>query len=149
MREYTVYWIKDEFVRHYYYKNDILFRFFKEHLLDQSRIDLTTQFHFITESFPNDMILKEISEDKHFFQCNIDGNLVEIRDAYSYITLHIDEKQIKFRCETLQDAEALLFPILKRFHPNLFIMENNYDNFGWISPARMSISYNNEQVLYS
>ncbi|WP_010093265.1 sporulation inhibitor of replication protein SirA [Ornithinibacillus scapharcae] len=150
MKEYRVYWIKEEFARHYYYKSDILYRFIQEFHDKQSRPDLVSQFHFITESFPKDSIrsqlvrqpmntLKKKSIDNHF----------EIGNSHNYISLHIAEKQIKFRCETLQDAESLLFPTLRRLHTYLFIVDSDYENFGWISPVKLSSGYNNGQVLYS
>ena len=148
MKEYSIYLIKEEFAKHYYYKSDILYRFLREYHIKQSRKDLVTQFNFITESFPKDSLLSQLlRQSKNTFNKKRNGGIIELGNKHSFISLHIDEKQIKFRCETLQDAESLLFPVLRRFHPFIFIIDNQYENFGWISPVRTS--YNVEQVLYS
>lgn len=150
MKEYKVYWIKEEFARHYYYKSDILYRFIQEYHAKQARHDLVSQFHFITESFPKDSIKSQLIRQP-LNTLNLLGkdNHVEIGNSHNYISLHIAEKQIKFRCETLQDAETLLFPTLRRLHTYLFIVDSSYENFGWISPVKLSNGYNSGQVLYS
>ncbi|GGA62282.1 sporulation inhibitor of replication protein SirA [Ornithinibacillus halotolerans] len=148
MKEYRVYWIKEEFARHYYYKSDILYRFIKEYDQKQFRTDLVTQFHFITKGFPKDSIIYQLTKQPNITIKKNNGH-IEIENNYNFISLLIDEKQIKFRCETLQDAESLLFPTLRKFHPYLFITGNSYENFGWISPVKTNVGYNSEQVLYS
>jgi hypothetical protein len=150
MKEYKIYWIKEEFARHYYYKSDILYRFLREYHNKQSRNDLVTQFNFVTECFPKDSLISQlIRQPKNTFNKKRISSEIEIGNIHNFIALHIDEKQIKFRCETLQDAESLLFPTLRGLHPYLFIIDDHYENFGWISPVRASIGYNNGQVLYS
>jgi hypothetical protein len=150
MKEYKIYWIKEEFARHYYYKSDILYRFLREFHSQKYRVDLVSQFDFITESFPKDSLtLQLLRKPQNKLQNEKNIDIVDIKDKHSLISLHIEEKQIKFRCETLQDAETLLFPSLRQFHPFLFIIDDDYENYGWISPVRTSIGYNNEQVLYS
>ncbi|WP_026907543.1 sporulation inhibitor of replication protein SirA [Paucisalibacillus globulus] len=148
MKEYKIYWIKEEFAKHYYYKSDILYRFIREYHSKHSRNDLVTQFNFITESFPKYSLTSQLlRQSNNTFNREQNGDYIELGNKKGFISLHIDEKQIKFRCETLQDAESLLFPVLRRFHPFIFIIDNQYENFGWISPVRTS--YNVEQVLYS
>jgi hypothetical protein len=150
MKEYKIYWIKEEFARHYYYKSDILYRFLREFHRQKNRVDLVSQFNFITESFPKDSLTFQLlRQPKNRLQNEQNIDIVDIENKHSLISLHIEEKQIKFRCETLQDAETLLFPALRQFHPFLFIIDDHYENYGWISPVRTSIGYNNEQVLYS
>ncbi|MEN2766351.1 sporulation inhibitor of replication protein SirA [Ornithinibacillus xuwenensis] len=150
MKVYTVYWIKNEFAEHYYYKSDILYRFLREFHAKYNRNDLVTQFNFITESFPKEQLSSQLTRlQQNTFRNQAKRNPIELGNTINYITLHINEKHLKFRCETLEDAEALLFPILRRFHPYLFIMDEENENYGWISPVRTSIAYNNEEVLYS
>ncbi|WP_339215153.1 sporulation inhibitor of replication protein SirA [Ornithinibacillus sp. FSL M8-0202] len=150
MKEYTVYWIKEEFAKHYYYKSDILYRFIKEYHLNQFRNDLHMQFHYITENFPKDALTSQLWRQPKNTLGKINScEMLELGNKREFITLQIEEKHIKFRCETLQDAEALLFPTLRRFHPYLFIINSEYENYGWISPAKTITAYNNDQVLYS
>lgn len=150
MKEYTIYWVKEEFAIHYYYKSDILYRFLNEYHLNHSRNDLVLQFNFITESFPKASLISQlIRQPRNTLSAKNSREFLEIGNKYDFIALHIAEKHIKFRCETLEDAEALLFPTLRRIHPYLFIVENDGENYGWISPVRTSYTYNNGEVLYS
>ncbi|WP_047981180.1 sporulation inhibitor of replication protein SirA [Ornithinibacillus contaminans] len=150
MKEYTVYWIKEEFAKHYYYKNDILFRFIREYQTKRVRKDLVMQFNFITEDVPVDLILPKLAMQQGKNGSGyFDENPIQLVGTHNDITLHIAKKHLKFRCETLQNAEAVLFPMLRQIHPYIFIIDYQSENFGWISPARINIAYTTEQVLYS
>ncbi|MFD2045744.1 sporulation inhibitor of replication protein SirA [Ornithinibacillus salinisoli] len=150
MKEYSIYWIKEEFAAHFFYKSDILYRFIKSYLLHETREDLSLQFEYITNNFPNASIISHIK--KHVpnnISYQINGNDIKIKDDSQYITLHIYEKHIKFRCESLQGAEKLLFPVLRLIYPFLFIVDEEGSNFGWISPVTTSMMHHDRQVLYS
>ncbi|HAM80433.1 sporulation inhibitor of replication protein SirA [Ornithinibacillus bavariensis] len=150
MKEYMVYLIKEEFAIHYYYKSDILYRFLQEYHDEQSRNDLRMQFNFITKGFPKESLTSQlIRQPKNTLYKEKRSEFVELGNRHYYIALHIYEKHIKFRCETLQDAEELLFATLRRIYPYIFIVDNHYENYGWISPVRTSSVYNNDEVLYS
>ncbi|WP_158701740.1 sporulation inhibitor of replication protein SirA [Lentibacillus sp. Marseille-P4043] len=151
MGNYSIYWIKEEFAYRYFHKSGILYRFLKEYQTNTERTDLKNQFNYITKSFPAASLLTHI---KNHLQTRknimVNGKYIEMftNDSH-YITLHIQEKQINFRCEMLHDAEKLLFPALRSFHPCLFIVGNDLDNYGWISLVSMERAYLHGQVLYS
>ncbi|WP_430785767.1 sporulation inhibitor of replication protein SirA [Virgibacillus flavescens] len=150
MNTYSVYSIKKEFARRYYYRSDILYRFLKQyHKNDRNQI-ITNQFNDITHSFSaNEFNTKIKSLYNHKAIVNYGNNSIEIVQGKHCISLHIAEKQIEFRCDMIHDAEVLLFPILKLFHSSLFVLDNNLNNYGWISPVTKVKDYLDEQVLYS
>lgn len=150
MYEYSIFWVVDEIANHYFHKSDFLYRFFREFQSNQERKDLKKQYDYITNDFTKDIL---ISHMKNHYQkspsLQIKGPQIEIYKNKQYIALHISEKHLRFRCETLQDAEELLFPVLRQFQLSLFIIGNNIQNYGWISPKINTSNYHSEQVLYS
>lgn len=150
MKEYTIFWVIDEIADHYFHKSDFLYRFFKEFENNHDRNDLKIQYDYITNDFPEKTL---ISHMKNYYKksplLQIKGPQVEIYTNKQYIALHIDEKHLRFRCETLQDAEELLFPVLRQFQLSLFIIGNNIQNYGWISPMINTSKDQSQQVLYS
>lgn len=150
MNEYTGFWIKEEFAYHYFHKSDILYRFIRDYQQDKNRNDLAMQYYYITNSFSKSSLISHIKRYRQH-RTNIEtvGDQLKIHKNMQAMSLHIHEKHLKFRCETLHDAEDLLFPALRLFHPFLFIIENNLENYGWISPITMNREYKKEQVLYS
>ncbi|MEC5422599.1 sporulation inhibitor of replication protein SirA [Virgibacillus sp. C22-A2] len=148
--EYSVFWIREEIANHYYRKSDILFRFLRDYQNSKNREDLESQYFYITNTFPSDKLISHIEDYyTHDIRIEIKGTSIKIYRNLRCISLHIERKHLKFRCKTLQDAEELLFPMLRCFQPLLFITGNNLSNFGWISPMILTSNYQSEQVLYS
>ncbi|AIF45456.1 sporulation inhibitor of replication protein SirA [Virgibacillus sp. SK37] len=151
MDAYSIYWIKEEVAAHYFHKSNLLYHFFKDYRNDLSNDILKKQFNYITRSFPESRLISHIKNYyNNAFMLQFNGSQLIIHQKKTYISLHMDEKQLKFRCNSLQDAEEILFPMLRSFHSNLFITGRNVNNFGWISPIITSNHGNqSEQVLYS
>ncbi|SHF53801.1 sporulation inhibitor of replication protein SirA [Ornithinibacillus halophilus] len=153
MKEYSIFSIKEEFARRYFYKSDLLFRFIKTYYSEMDRKDLSLQFKYITNHFQSTSMIthikKQLMKQNSAHIQQIDTNLYQINQGHDYITLHVSEKQIKFRCESIQNAEKLLFPSLRLYYPYLFVVDHNYQNYGWVSPVSSKITYTREQVLYS
>lgn len=150
MNEYDVFWINEEFSYHYFYKSGILYRFLNSYQNNKDRMDLSTQFRYITYTFPEEILhahlrkpdpFREILQTKH--------NQFTLYQNEQSVVLYIYEHYLKFQCETLHDAEDLLFPILREFHPYLFIMNVNKQDYGWLSPSTKRNELKTKQLLYS
>ena len=148
--EYSIFWIKKEFAYHYSHKSDILFRFIRSYQENEKRQDLSGQYNYITNHFPRRKLIHHVTQfcDRRD-KIKIHDHQLEISNNHRYLALHIYEKQLTFYCDSLDTAEDLLFPILRSFHPFLFIIGNNLENYGWISPITKRRQFNNRQVLYS
>lgn len=141
-----MFWIKKEFAHHYFYKSDILYRFLKLYQNNKDREDLSTQYHYITNNFPERTLISHL----HRINVQKEHNQFEINKNGQYVNLHIEKKYLSFSCKNLIDAEELLFPTLRLFQPLLFIMsKTDMEDYGWISPVQKSSEYYNGQVLYS
>lgn len=151
MYEYSIIWIKEAVAKHYFYKSGILYRFLKDYQKKQNRSDLKVQYDYITNCFPKNVLTSHIKRYcmENQIAIRMEGSHIRLHKNKQLISLHISEKHLKFRCETLEDAEEFLFPMLRQFQPILFIIGNNIENFGWISPMPYSGNYCSEQVLYS
>lgn len=150
MKAYYVFWIKSEVAQHYFYKGDILYRFLKLYQQDQNKYDLSIQFDYVTNNISRHDLFS------YFKKINLPnvyigekGNTIELYTKEQYITLHIHEKHLLFYCDTIYDAENLLFPILRNFHPLLFIMCIHTDDYGWISPVKNEQALKHNMELYS
>lgn len=150
MQIYSAYWIKENVARRYFYKSDLLYRFLRSFHKQQDRDDYVKQFKYITNYFSSPQIISDL---KRYHQNNVSieiyNHRVEISNHLHDMTLHIDEKHIEFLCQTIHDAEELLFPVLRLHSPFLFITGINLDSFGWISPAALDKTHYREQALYS
>ncbi|RKQ37568.1 sporulation inhibitor of replication protein SirA [Oceanobacillus halophilus] len=150
MYEYSIYWIKEEIANHYFHKSDILYRFIKEYRNNQNRLDLKNQYMYVTQDFHVKSLIHHIKKhSKDHVNIQMENSLMEISSNRHYISLHIREKHLKFQSGSLQDAEELLFPVLRLFHPYLFVVSDTYQNYGWISPVKLPRDELRNQVLYS
>jgi hypothetical protein len=149
MNTYSIYWIKEEIANHYFHKSDILYRFIISYQCNKARNDLHMQFNYITRFFSYEKLISHMK--KHYFNTNtrlhINGSHITICKNGSCISLLIKEKHIEFRCDALQDAEELLFPMLRKFQRLLFITGKN--DFGWISPVLYTNKEEVNFLLYS
>lgn len=150
MYDYSIYWIKQEIASHYFHKSDILYRFFDEYYHNKNRLDLRTQFLYITNNVDKDNILSILKYNvKEDVQLKHNDSIIEIYKNGHFISLHIGKKQLNFRCRSLQDAEVILFPLLRLIHPLFFVVGHRDQNYGWISPIKFPRNIDRNQVLYS
>ncbi|HEX6593552.1 MAG TPA: sporulation inhibitor of replication protein SirA [Bacillota bacterium] len=151
MKVYDAYLIKKEFAEHYFYRADILCRFIKAYENDPTRDDLARQFAYITNRFPKAFFshIKNDYLNKNNFN-KINDYQLEIYCKNHHIALHLSEKKLRFLCESIHDAEALLFPPLRSLYPYLFIVGEEMNDYGWMEPIREKLPFiKKEQVLYS
>ncbi|MGG4178574.1 sporulation inhibitor of replication protein SirA [Virgibacillus pantothenticus] len=150
MYTYSIYHLTEEVAMYYFHKSSILYRFLREFESLPYRADLRRQFEYITDRIRYDQILLSIQrhESTNLF-VNIDKDKVSLYNRKAFISLHISEKQLKFHCKTLESAEELLFPILRSYHPLLFVVGDNIKNFGWITPLLEYSRLEQNEVLYS
>lgn len=148
LRGYTGYWVKEEVACHYFHKSEVLYRFLRDYHLHSARKELQMQYNYITASLGTSQLISHIKKHTRN-NVSLTGKQLKLGKNAQSVALHIHEKHLKFHCETLYDAETLLFPVLRTFYPYLFIIENNLANYGWITPITMNRVDKKEQVLYS
>src|SRR5699024_1447613 len=143
-------WIKEVFAYRYFYRSDILYRFIRSYGQNNHRKDLKKQFTYITKEFPEQDLIASLKKYQTQ-QSNLttEKNTIHLYEHGYYIPLQIHQKHLKFSCKTLQEAEEVLFPKLRSFHPSLFIMKSNLREYGWITPMLKRNKVKDGHVLYS
>ncbi|MCT2536397.1 sporulation inhibitor of replication protein SirA [Aquibacillus koreensis] len=140
MQKYTIFWVEEEFCYHYYYKSEILYRFFKEYMEQTSRRDLFSQFIYITRVLPYSKLLNHVQMcHKNELKLHMSGKKINIQKDGQYMELHLHKRYMTIYCQSVQVADALLFQPLKVFHPSFFIIENGSFNAGWITPMKKEV----------
>jgi hypothetical protein len=151
MREYSIYWIRNEFCNRYYFRSGILFRFFKSCERETSNSDLISQFHYVTRLLPYTPLINHVQTYcSNQLELQIRGNQIEwnVNDGRQVI-MNIHKKQINICCQYIQDAENMVFQPLRSFDPGFFVIEKGVHNYGWIAPIKKRNDVLNEQLLYS
>ncbi|WP_407271488.1 sporulation inhibitor of replication protein SirA [Radiobacillus sp. PE A8.2] len=135
MHKYAMFWIKEEFCYQYYYKSDVLHRFLNQCLTNRS-IVLDTQFNYVTQPISFTQLLKHIKNFHLHIKIDQDGNTMTLKKHGQSLCIHIEERYLMIDCNTVQEADNLLFQPLISFHRNFFIIEKGTINNGWIAPAK-------------
>jgi len=153
LKDYHIYCIKDEFADHYYYKCDLLYRFIQAYQEERNRSDLALQFNYITSHFPSDLIvaIKSKLKKSHSYKVENEGvNWLELISKGRCLYLYIYKEKMILKCESLHDAETILFPSLRGVYPYLFVIGPLLNEFGWISPDLNKFPLiEKKEVLYS
>ncbi|MCP3026027.1 sporulation inhibitor of replication protein SirA [Halobacillus sp. A5] len=130
--QFTVYAVKREVSENYYYKVDLLKRFFEE---CQGSIrtsnymqQLMQQLDYITTHFSFYDWLKKIHENhinlkERLFDCEINCDILDGKNCCCL-----------FQCDSLWQAERVLFQPLRMCDQSFFIIEESGEHYGWISP---------------
>ncbi|HLR63059.1 MAG TPA: sporulation inhibitor of replication protein SirA [Lentibacillus sp.] len=151
MNHYSIYWIKEEFARFFYYRSDILCRFIKSYHRQQNREDLEKQFQYITMDMPANLLISHILKNQSSnVRIENKEEFLVIDEGTRNISLHIEQKRINFRGDIIHDAESLLFPALRSYQPYFFVVGELEFDFGWVSPVlQLKGTDKARQVLYS
>lgn len=148
--EYTIIRVKEEIACYYFQKSDLLYRFLMNYRNNNENGYLKRQYTFITKFFSHEKVMYQLKRLNWDLPGIVKkGSKVEVGSEQNNITLQISKKHIRFWCDTMQDAEALLFPALRMVYPYLFVVCEDYANYGWVSPISNKEQQKQEQVLYS
>lgn len=150
LESFTIFSIRDEFAKRYFYKSDILFRFLKKAISSEDKI-LSKQFNYITQSFSTSMILSQLTHiDDKQVTVNEEDEEIMIQDDRATIQISINDKFLTFACDQTYQSEELLYHTLRDVSPYMFIMNDKKDNnYGWVSPLNQKLRYKSGQLLYS
>lgn len=150
MERYRLYWIEKEVANYFYHKGDILYRF----LLEYRRANnyyTSIQYEYVTNNIPHKDLVNYIIES-----CNSNnivvrqkGSKLKLSDGYLKVELKINEKSIDIYAKTLLCAENIVFPILRSFQSSFFIVGEDKEEYGWISPFLKNREKSLNESLYS
>lgn len=148
MYTYSVFCIRSEVVTHYYYKTGILYRFLNEFKENRKKSYLQLQYKFITEPLTLDLISSSFQYSDKNMEWDKRDNYLKLYKKDQPITIYKDEGHLEFSCESLEDAEEFLFPMLRKLPLHFFVVNNRIKDFGWLSIDKKNY-LEIKQVLYS
>jgi Protein of unknown function (DUF2522). len=140
MRIYNFYWIKDEFIHHFYGRESMFFQLFKEY--EESCGDrkglIGQQILYITRPLPVGRILShlasELAEQVNFRDEN---EQLFIRTGKGKGDLTVSERAITLQVIGGLDVEAVIFSAMAKLSWNFFVVDLKNVRYGWLKPERM------------
>lgn len=132
--QFFIFSIKQDIAQHYYYKVELMKRFFLEFVRNSRSVTYIKQFSYISELFPfkewieDRIIIKQASRKSISFSFPFFDNDIfcGIMDNKNYCCL--------FQCDSLWHAEKDVFQPLRTSSQSFFIIDKDGDHYGWISP---------------
>lgn len=125
--------IRREIAEKYYYKVDLMKRFFLELIHTPSSSSLSKQWLYIAESFPFVEWVRRYSpiEETHERWIKPFSNFDSLE---SYDIMKHKNYCCQFQCENLWQAEAMVLEPLRKSTHSFYIIETNGKHYGWLSP---------------
>jgi hypothetical protein len=141
MREYTIYWIEEEFAHHYFGRESMFYRLFTEarEIVANDEHFLKKQVKYITKSIPgihiNQFIQAEM-KSKTSYRLTKEGHMIQVQDGKSKACLSVNERFLTLRGMGNYEAEMLFFELLRKWDTRFLAIDFNQMRFGWISPMK-------------
>lgn len=136
MHLYYVYAVKDEIAKEYYYKTELLFRFFQEYHNHSHKDLYKLQFSFITKPFPEHSLVCLLKNSPRYNH----RKLIEGKKVTKWVEtrgiIEITKEMCLIQCNSFMEAEQILFQKLRMIDRCFFIAEYHFQQYGWISPQR-------------
>src|SRR5699024_7400693 len=150
LKTYTVFSIRDEFAKRYFYKSDILFRFLKD-APEADNKAIKKQFDYITNSFTTSDIVSRLSDiNEASLRVNDAENELTIEATDYTIYISVFDKYLTFTYDQTYQTEELLYNTLRNICPYIFIINRKREgHYGWVSPLQQNLRYKSGQLLYS
>ncbi|MCP3031288.1 sporulation inhibitor of replication protein SirA [Halobacillus sp. A1] len=126
--KFAIYAIKRDVTEKYYYKVDLLKRFFEECWTFSDSSIYKKQLDYITNHFSFYEWLKKIQGNHsilsdRIYDCEMNYDIIEGKNCCCL-----------FQCDSLWQAERVLFQPLRMCNQTFFIIEESGEHYGWISP---------------
>lgn len=148
MYTYSIFCVKAEIANLYFYKTGILYRFLKEFRENRRCAYLQLQYQYITELLTLEIISSYINLSDLDVKIEKREEYLKLYWQDKSLSIYEDDRHVKFTCQSLQDAEDFLFPILRKLPLYFFVTRNSMRDYGWLSFVRNKKS-KEKQILYS
>ncbi|MBH0229401.1 sporulation inhibitor of replication protein SirA [Halobacillus yeomjeoni] len=132
--QFIIFSIKKEIASQYYYKVDLMKRFFEEILNNPQSFIYIRQLSYITDLFPFQEWLEEHSPVKKQVKNNVSYRSSLFEKALPYGIMEPKNYCCLFQCDNLLQAEQMVFDPLRKSSHAFYIMEATGEYYGWISP---------------
>ncbi|WP_181348574.1 sporulation inhibitor of replication protein SirA [Thalassobacillus sp. CUG 92003] len=135
MALFYIFAVKPFVLDRYYYKTDLVHRFFKAYLENPASSIYRKQFDYITDDLPIGWL--DMLEDA--WRCLSYDPVEEVyrlenKQRQNHAIIEPQSGYWVVQCPSYWDAEKMVFEPLRYRAGNLFVIEEGGSHFGWISP---------------
>ncbi|MFD1018286.1 sporulation inhibitor of replication protein SirA [Thalassobacillus hwangdonensis] len=136
MHLFYIYSVKDEVSMDYYYKTELLFRFFQEYHRNPSSKLYQLQFKFITKPFPVTQLTRVMNRPHVRAISDTKKRAPITKWVDKHAIIEVTKEMCLIQCDHFMEAEKLLFQNLRLIDRYFFIADYRNKQFGWISPQK-------------
>ncbi|MCP8616424.1 sporulation inhibitor of replication protein SirA [Salirhabdus salicampi] len=140
MLQLSLFWIREEFAKHYFHKSDLLYAFLREYKKEHADQTYNRQFDFITKDIPFAKISRYLHDKlKGSAKVHIGINHISIEHQNLQMAIQCDRKEWTILCSSMEEAELMLFEYMRGFHTSFFVMDVHNHQYGWLAPIKKEI----------
>jgi hypothetical protein len=141
LREYTIYWIEEEFAHYYFGREGMFYRLFAESNEAKGELEsvLSMQVNYITKPIPSiqfNQFIKNEMKHRTSYRLTKEGHTVNVENGNSRACLSVAERNITLLTSGKYEAEMMFFELLKKWDPRFLAVDFTQTRFGWISPRK-------------
>ncbi|MFB1049480.1 sporulation inhibitor of replication protein SirA [Paraliobacillus sp. JSM ZJ581] len=135
MQKYYLFFLEQEVRISYFYKSDILCRFFHSFLTQPYRRDLQKQFRYITRLIEIDNLFHFIENEMPHQSSRLLNDLKKNK-IESSASAQVEKRWVEVEFDSLQRAYTQFFQWLEQFDSCCFIIEKSGRNYGWLTTMK-------------
>lgn len=140
MRTYQIHLIVDEFASHFFGRERVIYRLFKEYeeSLGELRQTLEKQIRFITKQIEKIKINQVLTNALHhnpYFHKKDDMFYLDIKGK-SFAMLKIHERSLLLRADGTYEAETIFFEVLRKIESTFLAIDRKRQRCAWLKPIK-------------
>ncbi|NRD79063.1 sporulation inhibitor of replication protein SirA [Bacillus sp. BRMEA1] len=141
MRRYQLYLIEDEFAAHFFGRERLFYKLFREHEHAYGELKFITdkQIAYITKQIEvlkmHKLIQKQLGKMKGF-KADRGAYLLKLSGKLSTAKLEIFQEFIIVESEGSYEAETVFFEVLRKSEASFLAMDLEHQRYGWLKPIK-------------
>lgn len=148
LETYHVYYMKEKVAQHFYYKSELLFQFLKTYHRKRTKKEVQNQFCYVTKEINVERCTSFLQDlARYVYVSEVKPNHFYLHDAGKSVDIHVENTHITITCDSIHDAEHLLFEPLRSFPIHVFVAHAHKNISGWISTLKQDRQLKSNQAL--
>ncbi|TFB23122.1 sporulation inhibitor of replication protein SirA [Filobacillus milosensis] len=134
MYQYSLYLLKSDYAKHFYYKIDTVYRFLYEQMIECPQ-DSKEQYKLVLDKLNSkDLFLHMNYWKDESIDVEMKRNHLTVTSNGQQMFIKVEDYVINIHTQSIVDLDRLLFQYLKTFHPHIFAVNYETLECGWITP---------------
>ncbi|WP_066369798.1 sporulation inhibitor of replication protein SirA [Neobacillus fumarioli] len=141
MRKYQLYLIEDEFAAHFFGRERLFYKLFKEHedAKGELKFIIDKQITYITKKLEvlkiHKLIQQQLGKTKGF-KADHGAYVIELNGKLSTAKLNIFQEMITVEAHGSYDAETAFFEVLRKSEASFLAIDLEHKRCGWLKPIK-------------